>query len=164
MKLTCGQCGQEKEDFEFQHHGKTKTGFSKRCRLCIETNPTPALSAELSLRQATYRETNRARIRESVKKCNASVKAEVFDHYGRACACCGEDREEFLAIDHIDGGGRTHRKRIRMMIYFWLRKNGFPEGFRTLCHNCNMSLGRRGYCPHQTEGTSRLTFPTVIGE
>jgi hypothetical protein len=36
----------------------------------------------------------------------------------------------------------------------WLRKNGFPKGFRVLCHNCNFAHGHYGYCPHKT--TSRL--------
>jgi hypothetical protein len=32
-----------------------------------------------------------------------------------------------------------------------LIKNNFPDGFQVLCHNCNMSIGLYGYCPHQTE-------------
>jgi hypothetical protein len=27
--------------------------------------------------------------------------------------------------------------------------NGFPSGFRTLCHNCNMAKGLYGTCPHE---------------
>lgn len=37
----------------------------------------------------------------------------VIHAYGGACACCGESREPFLAIDHIAGGGNKHRKEIR---------------------------------------------------
>jgi hypothetical protein len=29
-----------------------------------------------------------------------------------------------------------------------LARNGFPDGYRVLCHNCNMALGQYGYCPH----------------
>lgn len=30
----------------------------------------------------------------------------------------------------------------------WCRRNGYPKGFRVLCHNCNMAIGFYGYCPH----------------
>lgn len=76
------------------------------------------------------------------------IRKEVIKHYGGECACCGERHFEFLAIDHIDGGGRKHRKKINTPLPYWLRKNGFPPGFRILCHNCNMAIGRYGYCPH----------------
>lgn len=44
----------------------------------------------------------------------------------------------------------ANRKEIKISIYRWLRINKYPKGFRTLCHNCNMSYGFYGYCPHQT--------------
>lgn len=82
------------------------------------------------------------------------IKNAVFDHYGRSCECCGETLQAFLSIDHIEGGGLQHRKSLGISsstgFYAWLRKSGFPTGFRTLCHNCNM--GRQingGVCPHQ---------------
>lgn len=57
---------------------------------------------------------------------------------------------EFLAIDHIDGGGTAHRRQVGHgdAFYKWLRAAGLPAGFRVLCHNCNLSLGFYGYCPH----------------
>jgi len=67
------------------------------------------------------------------------------------CACCGENHLEFLAIDHTNSTGAEHRKNIGTgsdNMYRWLKKNGYPEGFRVLCHNCNQSLGHYGYCPH----------------
>jgi hypothetical protein len=79
----------------------------------------------------------------------------VLTHYGGnppKCACCGESYIEFLAIDHINGGGSRHLKELRIKgqrFYEWLIKNNFPVGFRVLCHNCNMSLGLYGYCPHR---------------
>lgn len=76
-------------------------------------------------------------------------RAEVLARYGGACACCGETQPAFLAIDHINGGGRQHRLTVSRNFYAWLRAEGFPEGFRVLCHNCNMALGFYGSCPHQ---------------
>ena len=75
--------------------------------------------------------------------------------YGRICACCGEDRPEFLTIDHIHGGGNRHRRELKrnggVSFYCWLIQQGFPEGYRTLCMNCNFARGNYGYCPHEQE-------------
>lgn len=79
-------------------------------------------------------------------------KLQVFEHYGRICACCGESFIEFLALDHIEGGGRKQRDELKLWgdkIYWWIVKHCFPPEFRVLCHNCNMSIGFFGYCPHQ---------------
>lgn len=75
------------------------------------------------------------------------------------CECCGEHREEFLTIDHINGGGAKQRREGKRGIafYVWLIKSNFPDGFRVLCMNCNFSLGMRGYCPHQRERESYTT-------
>lgn len=76
----------------------------------------------------------------------------ALDAYGRSCACCGEDHPAFLTIDHVDGGGSQHRAETGARgsdFYRWLQKNGYPEGFQTLCWNCNCAIGIRGYCPHQ---------------
>jgi hypothetical protein len=66
------------------------------------------------------------------------------------CACCGDGISQFLALDHIDGGGHQHRKKLGGGGFWtWLKRNGYPSGFRVLCHNCN--LGRQvngGACPH----------------
>lgn len=84
------------------------------------------------------------------------IKLEVIAHYGGKCACCGEARQEFLAVDHIDGGGRRHTKKLGKrgsQFHKWLKAQGYPEGYRVLCHNCNMALGHFGYCPHQKSKT-----------
>lgn len=79
----------------------------------------------------------------------------IFDAYGRECACCGESEREFLAVDHIFGGGRAHRLEIGggkcggNRFYQWLVNNKFPTGFRILCHNCNQARGHYGACPHE---------------
>jgi hypothetical protein len=72
----------------------------------------------------------------------------VFDHYGWRCSCCGESESNFLTIDHIHNDGANHKKERTNTLYEWLVKNNFPEGFRTLCYNCN--CGRKlGSCPHK---------------
>ena len=80
----------------------------------------------------------------------------VLEHYSRGgiahCECCGEDRIEFLSIDHKAGDGAAHRREIGHgrgnNICNWIIRNGFPPLFRVLCMNCNCARGHYGYCPH----------------
>jgi hypothetical protein len=81
------------------------------------------------------------------------LRTEVLNKYANGnivCACCGEDKVEFLSLDHINGGGTKHRKLVGagFKFFLWLRKNDYPEGYRILCHNCNQSYGFYNYCPH----------------
>ena len=93
-----------------------------------------------------------ARTREKVAAKAADRRLQCLHHYSGnppKCACCGESTVQFLAIDHIDGGGLAHRKQIKTMtIFHWLIKNNFPDGFQVLCHNCNMAKSCYGRCPH----------------
>lgn len=101
----------------------------------------------------------RPEMKEWLKKKRKEDKIKALTHYGGnppKCACCGEDKIEFLSIDHINGGGRKHREALKVGGFFnkWLIKNDFPEGYRVLCFNCNLSLGFHGYCPHQKSNDS----------
>ena len=86
-------------------------------------------------------------------RCARKYRKLALDHYGGKCACCGESRFEFLSIDHINGGGTKHREEIGRgtAMYQWLRRSGWPSGFRVLCHNCNQAIGFYKHCPHQLE-------------
>ena len=71
------------------------------------------------------------------------LKLEVLTHYGNGkCACvqCGFDDILALSIDHINGNGNEHRRVLGTTggrpFYVWLKKNNYPEGYRTLCMNC----------------------------
>jgi len=82
------------------------------------------------------------------------LKKEVFAHYGNKCECCGESIFELLCLDHINGGGTRQRRETgkhSSTFYAQLRREGYPEGFRILCYNCNQSFGAYGYCPHQAQ-------------
>ena len=94
-----------------------------------------------------------------------ALRKEVITAYGHKCQCpsghCNETRLEFLAMDHVFGGGNTHRRKLRgVSLYRWLKANGFPKDFRVLCHNCNMSFGVYRYCPHDE---SAVRLPTAVG-
>lgn len=77
------------------------------------------------------------------------LKKQVLEAYGNKCVCCKEERIECLSIDHIDNGRLEGTKKHGINLYSWLKRNGFPEGYRVLCLNCNSALGFYGYCPHQ---------------
>ena len=40
------------------------------------------------------------------------LRVDALVAYGGQCACCGEKAYEFLAIDHINGGGLAERRRL----------------------------------------------------
>ena len=96
------------------------------------------------------------------KEANFRLKLEVFAAYGNKCSCpsglCGETRVEFLSVDHIVPVGQKNRgyRRSGIGLYRLLKANGFPEGFRLLCMNCNFSCGHFGYCPHERETVSTM--------
>lgn len=73
----------------------------------------------------------------------------AIDAYGGKCACCGTSIYEFLAIDHVNGGGRKERESLSThQIVLKVIRLGFPSDYRVLCHNCNMAIGFHGFCPH----------------
>ena len=127
--IRCGDCGAQKDAVEFGRYVRRgQTRIRGRCRDC-----------------------HNAYNRENHRK----LKLAVVRYYGGACACCGDEHTEFLAIDHIEGGGNRHRASLGTgaSFYRWLVREGFPEGFRVLCHNCNMAIGQHGASPHQLEAT-----------
>ena len=92
------------------------------------------------------------RMRRNNKRSRNKTRLEVLSHYSGGtmkCACCGESHVEFLGIDHINNdGGKFRKENPGTSIYFRLKREKYPDGYRVLCHNCNMSIGFYGYCPH----------------
>lgn len=134
----CTKCRETKTaSLSFYRHKKTKDGLFGWCKQC----------------SIAY--LRRPRAIEVAKKYRKSMRIAALIRYGGetpVCACCGESVIEFLGIDHINGQGTVHRKQMRkegLSPYLWLRKHGYPSGFRVLCHNCNMAKGFYGACPHE---------------
>ena len=78
----------------------------------------------------------------------------VYDHYGLKCVRCGEPDPVVLTIDHIKQDGHGHKQggcKNRMsgyVLYRWLVRNDFPEGYRVACANCQI----RYYKEHMMNG------------
>jgi hypothetical protein len=137
----CSQCHQVLPlNLEHFHRDNTDAaGWQHVCK--------PCKAIIMRQRQKDHPEIYRAK----EKAENQRLRLAALLHYSKgtlACACCGESALEFLAIDHetVKPLDSTHHGR---MLYRWLRDNGYPPGFRVLCHNCNQALGFYGYCSHQ---------------
>lgn len=132
----CAECLKEiGRDYRRRHPGQN----TKRFLAWKERNPEKA--SEL--------------VRSSSRKYRARLKDAVMEAYSGqspCCACCGESHREFLAIDHVNGGGNKHRREIKVLgwnFYKWLVDNKFPSGFQVLCHNCNFAKSHGAcVCPH----------------
>ncbi len=87
-----------------------------------------------------------ADMRDYSNKQNRIVKLETITAYGGRCSgvrstgACVENDVDILEIDHINGGGNKHRAESGMRgvnFYKFLRRTGWPSGYRVLCKNCN---------------------------
>jgi len=149
----CSRCGQEKPITNFNCKGIriTADGQKKRyrdtqCRKCVRGERVASGLCATCGRQAKNGSSQchycLAITNKSAKKRMRLDRQAAFEHYGELCAICGTTINIFLTIDHINNNGATHRKQKAGKngghnIYAWLRKNNYPEGFQTLCFNCN---------------------------
>lgn len=147
----CEGCGKK-----FTRHSPGRThcaacrpAVTKPCARCGK-----AFVGSMEQRRYCSPECRDAALDEKRKEARRKERLDVLRVYGGetpACVCCGEQILVFLALDHINGGGHAQRQETGGGgFYSWLRRHNYPEGFRVLCHNCN--LGRQingGTCPHQ---------------
>lgn len=165
----CPRCKIEKLLTDYHRSSKTKYGVQVYCKTCkteMQRQATKSLGAYYRKYRATekyqkwlaeWQKLNRVRLLAQRKAYRDKLRLQALSHYGMKCACCGETTLVFLAIDHINGGGTKQRKEKRLSshgFYHWLRKNGYPEGFQTLCHNCNWAKHLLGECPHKNNAYS----------
>lgn len=139
LKL-CGVCRIVKpiESFDLDH--SYKDGHYYSCKYC----------------RSEYRKARRVadpdHARALATESHRRMRLEALTRYGGdppTCACCGEGIVQFLAIDHVNGGGAEHRRAVGSKVHLWLKRNGWPDGYQVLCHNCNSAKGFYGTCPHQ---------------
>jgi hypothetical protein len=92
---------------------------------------------------AKWRNSNRDKISEYNKKRRLEAKHIILNKYGKSCVHCGFDDIRALQIDHIEDNGAEERKSLGGQkvsganFYLYLIKQGLPEGYQTLCANCN---------------------------
>ena len=92
---------------------------------------------------AKWRNANREKLREYSNQRRLNAKHIILDRYGKACALCGFDDIRALQLDHIEDNGAEERKALGgqkfsgVNFYLYLIKQGLPDGYQTLCANCN---------------------------
>lgn len=152
MKI-CKICKQEKPLSNFPRSGYKDTVRSecKKC-YCSYRKHKYHLNPEKYKKRAIEKYWNNG-AKEKQQERLKKQKLIVYEHYGNKCSCCNEKEIAFLSIDHINGGGNKHRKKIskssKTLPYRWIISNNFPETLQLLCMNCNFAKGKLGKCPHE---------------
>jgi hypothetical protein len=97
------------------------------------------------IKDAEYRNNNRAILREKDKDRRIAAKLLILERYGKECQVCGFNDIRALQLDHINGNGNSERIEAGGSVRFsgwrfynYLIKKGLPDGYQTLCANCNM--------------------------
>jgi hypothetical protein len=124
--------------------------LTKVCTWCGVTKPRETFRARSYDKRYVHATCMDCEIVKS-KDYRYRVRRKVIDYYGGKCQCCGITTLQFLALDHIDGGGRKHQLEVGVgfRFYLWVQKH-LPKNLRVLCHNCNMGrFLNGGTCPHQ---------------
>jgi len=132
----CTKCGETKPLSTFRKDLCHKDGRRSWCRGC----------ERVAVR--TWQGANREIKRQIQKKAATKLRVKCIEALGGACACCGETRLQFLAIDHARGDGAAERRALSARgAYKHIQRLGFPrDRYRILCHNCNQARGLYGYC------------------
>jgi hypothetical protein len=142
----CAHCGPVRgllPDSEFHAHAHHADGLASVCKTC----------------RSAYRKKYRAVNKDLLALADAGyremIRDKVFGHYGMSCVCCGTS--ENLTIDHVHGNGAAHRAELGQdgsgyQFYLWLVREGFPDGFQSMCKPCNSSKWTGERCRmHQPE-------------
>lgn len=141
FSVHCEMCTTYMRDKDSRYYYVTK-----EADLCVHCRDIKPIDGEILCQ--ICKDKNAARGAQNRKK----QKMAVVEHYGGECSRCGETDLDVLCIDHIDGGGGQHRKRLAKdgtTTYRWLVKNNYPVGFQVLCFNCNIKKHLNGgICPH----------------
>lgn len=158
----CRVCKKVKPITEFYRGSlASRSRFSWACKICFRKMSQKNYERRLlknpnriKKMKQKWQEENREKQRLAGAKYRLKVRLAVIKGYGGKCVCCGETEIKFLCIDHIDGGGKKHRKKTKGHTYPDLLKRNFPKGHQVLCHNCNLAKGFYGKCPHQNNETT----------
>ena len=132
----CGHCKCVLPDTKFYKRPAALTGLRAECQECS------------SIQNNKSRTKHRVEINKKLECKRKEIRARVLTHYGNgelACVLCGFANIDALSIDHVRGGGNQHRRQVGIgnHINDWLVRNNYPEGFRTLCMNCQFIERRK---------------------
>lgn len=114
-----------------------------QCAVCEESaQPGHAFCTDCLSRKNAVARVRWSRLRE----------AAIDAYGGPTCVGCGEDDATILELDHVDGGGNSHRREIgQSNIYLWLKQHDYPDGYRVLCPNCNKKAHKGALPLHELQ-------------
>lgn len=161
----CSKCGAIKREQEFPRNRRRADELDPQCRVCTRERMRRKRARHMAagacsdcgepLGESSSRwYCSRCATRYPTRGTRGSraIRSAALQAYGGprpGCSCCGEQLAEFLTLDHVEGGGRAHRRlKGNQSVYYELRARGYPAGFRVLCFNCNLAFGLYGACPH----------------
>lgn len=143
-----------------QHRWRIRAKSEGLCEVCGKKLDSPGWCCQKckDRRKERYQRLHRTKRLAEHKIAHQKLKIDVLTAYGGVyCACCGEDYIDALSVDHINGGGKEDRKaRNGAGFYGWLKKHGYPTGYRILCITCNFVLGHFGTCNPKHKGLINL--------
>jgi hypothetical protein len=171
----CTKCGLTKGIDAFSRNRRHIDGLDLHCRACVRERIRKKKA--LHLAEGLCVDCGRLRDCHSLNYCSRcltsrdstgrsrELRAQVLGAYSGetlSCVCCGEQQRAFLTLDHVNNGGRAHRRRMgNQGVYHELRRNGYPPGFQILCFNCNLARGSYGACPHASEAITNRNAPSA---
>jgi hypothetical protein len=125
-------------------------GGQTLCRCCGKKISTkPAAHCDEPRHLKTYN-SNAAQTSARRRYAQYAALVHYSGHNPPQCVLCGYDNVLALQLDHIDGDGAAFRKvhphKIGKSLALWLRKMGWPTGYRVLCANCQILERERLGC------------------
>lgn len=151
----CPKCKQVKSIAEFAKDHQTKSGLRSHCKECChkyQINYYQRTRQERIRSTKNWRKDNRSRALDCMKKRRIEIKLQLIQGYGGKCSCCGETEVAFLTLEHLNGGGREHRRGTgSLSVYREIIKNNFPHEYTVLCMNCNFAKRFGKKCPHEAK-------------
>lgn len=151
----CRECKTDKPITDFHRCASSADKRQYLCKPCAHAAST------------AYARANREKVNKNRRTRNRAIREEALRVYGGdppRCVCCGEDRYEFLCFDHPENDGAEHRRMMRTPEFArWAKRDGWPPGFRVLCHNCNIARGVYGFCPHEVETPESRELAPLAG-
>jgi len=161
---TCKNCKKTLKETDFYNAGKGNNQTRAICKRCFWEKEKPKrIAKRCELNKYNRERYLKPKIKEKILEKNQkwhkdnwetilpkkakrfqenswARKQQVVFFYTKgtmSCSRCKEQDIDLLTVEHINGNGIKHRKKISSSIEKWLVDNDFPEEYDILCRNCN---------------------------
>lgn len=139
----CPGCKKAVPEEDYGRNAARSSGFATACKSCVSER-----TRQKYRQNGGFSESRKQRALENRRR----YRRELLAAYGGKCACCDEDWEPYLELDHVNGDGALHRQTVP---HVWsdLRKRGYPkDGYQLLCANCHAAKTKNKPCKHAQQG------------